>query len=330
MSTASPGGAGWFDNIQTALEAGYAMVYIDPPAAEGSKWVRKEFLYAESLNLPIIPVKRDARFIKMSTIDLNPILCDDAHYRDGLDKLMYRLAELAAKPSISRARPAAPDHSRVIQAYLRWLLAEANADLRDALYVNLSATPEAARPTPPAASPLAFGLDMDLSLGFDRLALERIHGEAFDRRGDDVADARAPLAEMKRVILLGEPGAGKTTTLLQLAVDLARAAQAAPETAPLPVFIPLRQFDGKDAFAAFVQGQTYNLARRLPGFGAGGPLRAAVGCAQRDAPPERRGPRPDRRSAGLFARPTPLGGELPRARLPGRPARPGTAWANCA
>lgn len=273
-----PGGAQWFRRIKAGLDSSYAMLYIDTANAEFSDWVEREFLYAAALKLPIIPVKPDEQFVSMATINLNPIICDEARYVVGVGKIVAVLGTLpqiaitpGATPPPAAAttpEPSIPldlDDEAVtgeIRDYLGWLLIKTQADLRDALYVDLVASPEKRAETPIVSAPSPFGdFDLDFDMSLDRLPLEHVRGEAFDQRGDEVQDARVPVRDLKRVILLGEPGAGKTTTLAQLAVDLARAAQAAPEIARIPVFIPLRQFNGETDFPTFVYKQTYNLGQ---------------------------------------------------------------------
>ncbi|GIL14412.1 MAG: hypothetical protein BroJett038_31320 [Chloroflexota bacterium] len=281
-----PGGAKWFRRIKSGLESSYAMLYIDTPNAEYSEWVEKEFLYGAAIGLPVIPVKIDAGFMSLHTINLNPILCDEANYAVGLVKIAAELAALPKKPVVPGALPPPeqaddaapdesgrlPDHAQEVRDYLKWLLVKTHADLRDALYVRLQAAPERSAPRAPDPDAFDSGLDIDFEMGFDRLALERIQGEQFDRSGEEVTDARLPLHEMRRAILLGEPGAGKTTTLLQLAVDEARQAQAKPETARLPVFVPLREFDGRQVFEDFVSKRLYNLQDAYPDLHSAGRL----------------------------------------------------------
>ncbi|RMF76106.1 MAG: TIR domain-containing protein, partial [Chloroflexi bacterium] len=274
-----PGGANWFRRIEAGLQASYAVIYIDTPAADISKWVGKEYLYAEHLKLPIIPVKHDKTFMPMRTIDLNPVLCDDAHFDACVQQLVSLLQELpqeAIVPGAETPAPlpadepvddeAAPDMTTEIRTYLDWVELQGQADLQDALYVNLSASPEQYRPLPIAMTGWG-GFGADNALSFDRLGLEHIVGEDFERAGHDVADAREPLRDLRRVILLGEPGSGKTTTLVRLAIDLARDARTAlenDEQPKLPVFVPLRQFDGDTDFETFVRAQMYNLQDEYP------------------------------------------------------------------
>jgi formylglycine-generating enzyme required for sulfatase activity len=277
-----PGGAKWFRRIKQGLEASYAMLYIDTPHAEQSDWVEKEFLFAQNLKLETIPVKDDASFMSFQTINLNPVLCDEANFEAGIGKIVARLAELpqvpikpdaVPPPEPERREPSADsdvwaesgeqetiasmDYSAEVQQYVAWLLVQSQADLRDALYVNLSAQAEERKK--PVDNPFGMGLDMDAGMSFEPLGLERIMGDAFDKAGEPVEDARVPVHAHERVILLGEPGSGKTTTLLQLAVDLARQVQDDPDNVRIPIFVPLRKYDGSITFVDFVRQQMYNL-----------------------------------------------------------------------
>ncbi len=64
-------------------------------------------------------------------------------------------------------------------------------------------------------------------------------------------DLHKKIIEYKRVALIGDPGAGKTTTLQRLAFELGATA-AENDTAPLPLFVRLGAYDGGD-FETFLE-----------------------------------------------------------------------------
>src|SRR5262249_30876861 len=70
---------------------------------------------------------------------------------------------------------------------------------------------------------------------------------------------RARLMELSGVVLLGEPGSGKTTTLSRLAWDYVDNHRQ-DNTQPLPVFVNLAQFNGQAPFAQFAASALGNLA----------------------------------------------------------------------
>ena len=260
-----PGGARWFGRIRAGLESSYAVIYIDTANAESSNWLEQEILYAEMLNLPIIPLKLDPQFVSIYTANLNAILCDDTHFEVGLVRLAARLRTLPQQPIKpgATAPPEVTDEAtlsdvdeKVIVDYLEWQLVQAQADLRDTLYLDLGATPERI-PAKHVPSLLAAGLN-DKPFTVSHIGLEQLMHEDFGKPGDDVLDVRRAIRDLCRVVLLGEPGAGKTTTLLKLTVDLAHAAQY-DITAKLPLYAPLCEFDGTVSFTDFVRGKAYTL-----------------------------------------------------------------------
>lgn len=278
-----PGGAQWFKRIKAGLESSYVMIYVDTPHAFESEWVEKEYLYANYIKLIIVPIKPDEKHVSITTINLNPILCDDAHYAAAIGKIAAALGGLPHEPVVKGAvAPEVPKHTestapldvretalvqtvdaQAVRDYLEWLLAKVDADLRDSLYVNLSASQEVKQVK--RRRPLGFSEDdEDDDIGYTRLGIERVHRDDFSVHGEDVTDARQPMRELNRVLLLGDPGAGKTTTLYRFAIDLARDAQANPDTAKIPVFVPLRKFTGETSFEAFIKAQMYNLQDAYP------------------------------------------------------------------
>ena len=257
--TSIVGSEDWYASIVQGLENAYAVILVVTPNADESRWVRREALYADELGvhtIPMWPEHYTARLqLHFLLIEKQPIYCDGEQYASGLAQLVSKLAELAKTPtpgpvkSGQSASSLSPVDRALEMAYLNFLLAEAKADLRTALYVSLLATPERT-----AQKVLSMGLPGQRRPTLGRLGIQYVAGEDCAQLGETVDDARVPLRETGRVLLLGEPGSGKTTTLLQLAVDMAQEAKADP-TKKLPVFVPLRSYTGEQPFAEFVRGQ---------------------------------------------------------------------------
>ncbi|TVR25577.1 MAG: NACHT domain-containing protein, partial [Anaerolineaceae bacterium] len=77
-----------------------------------------------------------------------------------------------------------------------------------------------------------------------------------------VEDVRGRIGGLQRVVLLGAPGAGKTFMLGRLALDYADGCRVDP-AAPLPVFVPLSQYNTAQTFEAFVAARMGALGERL-------------------------------------------------------------------
>ena len=119
------------------------------------------------------------------------------------------------------------------------------------------------------------GLLLDLPMlfippGFEKL-VEHGYGERAEVRREPVDDLRAAVAEHRRIVLLGDPGAGKTTTLWRLAYDYATAARKDAH-APLPLLVPLGGYTDDGPFDAYLSRYLGPLAPYLETYRASGRL----------------------------------------------------------
>ncbi|MFN8470274.1 MAG: SUMF1/EgtB/PvdO family nonheme iron enzyme [Caldilineaceae bacterium] len=108
-----------------------------------------------------------------------------------------------------------------------------------------------------------------VSPGFMPIGFEKLveHGFGLEKRIERVlvGDLRAAVAQYKRLAVLGEPGAGKTTTLWRLVYDYALAAMSDP-TAPIPILVPLGGFTGPESILAYAAQYAGKLALHLPAY----------------------------------------------------------------
>jgi len=119
------------------------------------------------------------------------------------------------------------------------------------------------------------GPRLDLPMPFVPREFEALQEHGFggpvEVRRERVDDLRTAVAEHRRIVLLGDPGSGKTTTLWRLAYDYATAARE-DGRAPLPVLISLGGYTDDGPFDAYLAGHLGPLAAYLDTYRASGRL----------------------------------------------------------
>ena len=122
-------------------------------------------------------------------------------------------------------------------------------------------------------SAAASGPRLDLPLLFMPTGFEKLEEYGFGLQREvkrvAVADLRQAIGKYKRLVVLGEPGSGKTTTLWRLTYDLATSARVDPATA-LPLFVPLGGYTGAETALEYVQSHCGDLVPHLPAYLAQG------------------------------------------------------------
>jgi hypothetical protein len=95
---------------------------------------------------------------------------------------------------------------------------------------------------------------IDFSQSFIPLEFENLTIDAVDQIGkiqEQVEDIREPFKRFNKIIILGEPGSGKTATLSQLTFEYAKMALENPDAA-LPVFLRLDDIKGNEYFEDYL------------------------------------------------------------------------------
>jgi formylglycine-generating enzyme required for sulfatase activity len=221
------GGQLWREAIARGLDAAYAMILVVSPRTEQSKEVYAEFFYADGRGVPVIP-------LMIGKCDL-PFQLGDRNARSWYRDQAQAIQQLRSDLDSYRAKAPIPESADDLQTYLRalqigYLMAVHN-------YTPMAGEgrhrreSRARRPQPVVMRP-AFSLRRSSALFAERQVEEE------RREYDDLLPA---LHASKRVLVLGEPGIGKTTTLFKFADELRQQALKDGKAA-IPVIIPLREW----------------------------------------------------------------------------------------
>src|SRR5689334_9235289 len=72
------GGEDWYKSIVQGLHDAYVVLCIVTPAADESRWVLREALYADQQGIPLMPILPAPHKIPFHLISTQPVLCDDS------------------------------------------------------------------------------------------------------------------------------------------------------------------------------------------------------------------------------------------------------------
>ncbi len=233
----------WIQSISEGINNSYAFVSVVSVAANTSTWVRREFLWAEHKKKLIIPVMAEPCDLEIYLMDRQILTLHD-DYNAGLEELLRVLpppylpdkGTVEDRESIPVIPAMPPENRRGLELdYLEYLRAEVLFDLEK--YTPLGGESQ-------IIERLRRG--QPLELAHMRPEFEHLigsdHAHPETRRFENAVEE---ILVIRRAVLLGEPGSGKTTTLLSLAGELAAAAQNDP-IAQLPMFLRLGRWTDPD------------------------------------------------------------------------------------
>lgn len=218
------GGDEWIMTIAEGIINSYVFVPIVTLKALHSKWVQDEILWAKNKNKLIIPVilekvLGETRFFPL--VSYQGVTLFDSDYTSALSKLLAYLpnptlpkvtveteAESVEPPSISTQPVTTTVERRKLElAYLERLRLEEL--LNTEKYTAMGGTAQVQK-------------HAEMRAVFELLPMsrDRAHVQETRRFENAVEEIKA----LRRCVLLGEPGGGKTTTLWKLAADLVETA----------------------------------------------------------------------------------------------------------
>lgn len=220
----------WIRTLSEGVEHCKIMLSVVAPASHDRPWVEKEYIMANRVKALIIPVFASEGELPMQICDLQSakLYGDDkeAHWQS----VLQRIREVLPDPSQAATRQAEIN-------YLNLLLQdneERALGFASKVYAPLSGKlrKERKRIAVAAMSPMLLHRKRTQ---YDEP--QEAGGECTEH--DNIITA---FKQHKRLVILGEPGAGKTFSLWRIAAEQAQLALE-DSTQPLPVVVPLNRWD---------------------------------------------------------------------------------------
>jgi hypothetical protein len=244
-------GDDWRRAIEGGLDNSAAVISVICPDYIISNYCRKELARAERMGLKLFPV-----FLRPLQRKTDwPIELERVQYTDFVnwrEDIVYH-ARLKALLDILK-RDSSEQIGNIPDAetqYLTRLIAELESRKGVLEYVDLAGQmDEPMRPKPRLAD--EWGLEGSFAI------LEQSFNSELDpseKNQISLGNIREAVEQHTRFILIGEPGAGKTTTLRRLALDAARIRLANPKTAPLPILLYLPTWDNEATPENFIESR---------------------------------------------------------------------------
>jgi formylglycine-generating enzyme required for sulfatase activity/GTPase SAR1 family protein len=238
-----PGGAQWLREISQAVEQCKVFIAVQSQAGSQSEWVLRERLMALDLKKPIIPIFHIERIRDFELIDRQPIDFTD----DFEKKLPYLIEQIQHYATPGTPPRETVDQRQLERAYLGRVLAEHK--IWQQVYTPMAGVGQIEINTVPATeddddeieivpTPIdSLFKQLDKRLDANREPAKQT--EMQERPFDDILPA---VDERRRLVVLGDPGSGKTTTLWRITADYAQRAMD-DESAPMPVFVRLGELE---------------------------------------------------------------------------------------
>jgi hypothetical protein len=223
--------------IENAIrDASHVAVCVTPSIdANPHSFVRREVIYADSKEKPIIPLVFPNADVPTLVNHLTWIPFGEGKkpgqkldYESGLSQLLARLKE-AVKPTPQRESN--DPYREYLKALYDRIVYYLNQTVFSLITLSSEATPSAVEEVAAQALPMAFFDMAGIGGKSNEKAQFQNFYEAFDKYGG-------------RVLLLGEPGAGKTTTLMAFARDAVWKRLENPSL-PLPILAPIATWDSQ-------------------------------------------------------------------------------------
>ncbi len=233
----------WYEQIEQAVVQSDVMVCIVSHDSDDCRWQKREMLRADERGQPVVPLRIESVTLPFAIKEKQPV---EKRASDTATLAALAAAVHAAWQARGPAKPHAPATHRPSApltqqrqrelAYLNDLIHSHYSD-RAARYVPVEGKQVQSRDPARALKGLRMQSDAILrAFGFDDSA----HVPAGETKYADVLDAYRDLQQrpIRRLAVLGEPGAGKSFSLERIAVEYAERALANPQ-APIPVLVAL-------------------------------------------------------------------------------------------
>ncbi|PWQ96053.1 SUMF1/EgtB/PvdO family nonheme iron enzyme [Leucothrix pacifica] len=225
-------GSRWIRRLSDGAEHCKVMLSVVSPASHDRPWVEREFIMAERVGALVIPVLASDGDLPFQMCDLQGINFYGEHKASNWPLLLSEI-----KSALGISEDIQQQKRQTELTYLHHLLQ--NNDERAVAFAGEVYAPLAVKHRKErkriAAAAMSPRLRHRKQNRYDEP--QELQGECTEHH--DIIEA---FKQHKRLVILGEPGAGKTFSLWRIAAEQATLALK-DDTQPMPVVVPLNRWD---------------------------------------------------------------------------------------
>ncbi|MCB1909753.1 MAG: SUMF1/EgtB/PvdO family nonheme iron enzyme [Rhodocyclaceae bacterium] len=233
--------ADFADQIEQALRRADLVLAVVGEDSAACTWQKRELLLADRIGKPVVVLLIDGAELPFVVCECQLVGCraDEAATLDALmDAVRARLPAAQSGDAVQEGRAeVVPEPQRRAELDALGLLVHSHYSDREARYVPLEGHEHRSLLS---AERALKSVRIDTHAVWQAFGVEPQAEQAEARRYEDVLDAYRDLPgrKVRRLAVLGEPGAGKSFSLQRIAVEYARAALGSVD-APVPVLLEL-------------------------------------------------------------------------------------------
>ena len=237
------GGDDWPRRLEDAIDNCAGMICILSPDYVESKYCLRELHRADQRDVPIVPLVLQSLRGRKSPIEFERTQYIDFErwQEERFYERQYQRLTTTLRRKLSPIFGSPPDHEA---KYLNDLMAELSAAMGVLEYTELSTVVVDSGQRPPPWPEDEWGYSL-LGVG---------HRRSVEEKGEYTSVTEV-LNEHPRFILVGAPGAGKSTMLRRLARETALARRENPRANSLPLLLDLAQWPSATTLNEFVQSR---------------------------------------------------------------------------
>ncbi|MBK7918073.1 MAG: TIR domain-containing protein [Chloroflexi bacterium] len=252
------GGDAWLEQTAVGLNNAYAVLLLAGEQTGQDRWVQLEMLAALEKRKPLYVLQLDGHTLPPLLPPTRAAISLDSQPDAAFQALLRQIPSPPAEPLQPAWGVLSPDLARRAAELVYMDRLKLKELYHVAEYTRLSGQAEIRR----SASGRLQVERLEARQRFDYLSWPGGR-EAVTVERRQFSDAVAELKSIRRAVLLGDPGSGKTTTFYKLAADLIESALADP-AAPVPLLVGLgRWTDSAGSLLPFLQRSVGELGEGL-------------------------------------------------------------------